>query len=128
MKEFVPVEFDAIPELVSDNEFRSLVETYTSEGLEDFAGDLAEGIVQGVADVRGRRCPYPVRRMNKMLNSLQQGERLLVLTDDPVAKIDVRHAVRTNGDYLRCAVYVGSFDAFLVEKGGAHMQDREALS
>ncbi|WP_167377036.1 sulfurtransferase TusA family protein [Rhizobium aegyptiacum] len=128
MKEFVPVEFDAIPELVSDGELRSLVEAYVSKGSEYLADDRAEGIVQGVADVRGRRCPFPVRRMNKMLTSLQQGERLLVLTDDPVAKIDVRHAVRTNGDYLRCAVYVGSFDAFLVEKGGAHAQDEGLLA
>ncbi|WP_049732054.1 sulfurtransferase TusA family protein [Rhizobium ecuadorense] len=120
MKEFVPVEFDAIPDLVTDSEFRSFVETYISEGSECFAGDLAEGIIQGVADVRGRRCPYPVRRMNKMLMSLQQGERLLVLTDDPVAKIDIRHAARANGDYLRCAAYIGNFDAFLIEKGRAH--------
>ncbi|WP_179363882.1 sulfurtransferase TusA family protein [Rhizobium sophoriradicis] len=118
MKEFVSVEFDAIPELVSDSEFRSFVEAYISEGC--FADDRAEDVVQGIADVRGRRCPYPVRRMNKMLTSLQQGERLLVLTDDPVAKIDIRHAVRANGDYLRCAAYIGNFDAFLIEKGRAH--------
>jgi tRNA 2-thiouridine synthesizing protein A len=40
-------------------------------------------------DARGLKCPLPVLRLEKALDGLPDGARLIVRADDPVAKIDI---------------------------------------
>lgn len=40
-------------------------------------------------DLRGLRCPLPVLKLGKKLNQLSVGQTLEVLSDDPLALIDV---------------------------------------
>lgn len=42
-------------------------------------------------DARGLRCPLPVIRMEAALRRLLPGARLRVISDDPVAAIDIPH-------------------------------------
>lgn len=48
-------------------------------------------------DARGLRCPLPVLRLEKALRAAVPGQRIVLLTDDPVAAIDVPHACRAGG-------------------------------
>ena len=40
-------------------------------------------------DARGLKCPLPVLKMEKRLDQLPPGAGLVVLADDPIAKIDI---------------------------------------
>ncbi len=51
-------------------------------------------------DLRGLRCPLPVLRTKKALGGLRPGERLAVLSDDPLAGVDIPNLVRQLGDEL----------------------------
>ncbi|MQW97275.1 hypothetical protein GHK48_06145 [Sinorhizobium fredii] len=47
----------------------------------------------GAIDARGLRCPYPVAMMRKALAAMKRGESLVLLADDPLARLDVQNAV-----------------------------------
>ena len=51
-------------------------------------------------DLRGLRCPLPVLRTRKALRGMAPGARIVVLTNDPLAAIDIPHALRESGDTL----------------------------
>ena len=64
-------------------------------------------------DARGLKCPLPVLRMEKRLDSLPSGAALIVLATDPMAKVDIPlycrqhgHAcsLATEGDVLRFSI------------------------
>lgn len=42
-----------------------------------------------VLDLRGAQCPLPVLKTRNALRKLEEGERLWVRTDDPLAVIDL---------------------------------------
>lgn len=48
-------------------------------------------------DTRGLRCPLPVIRMEAALRRLGPGKTLKILSDDPVAVIDIPHFAREGG-------------------------------
>jgi tRNA 2-thiouridine synthesizing protein A len=48
-------------------------------------------------DARGMRCPLPVIRMEAALRRLPLGANLKILTDDPVATVDIPHFAREGG-------------------------------
>jgi tRNA 2-thiouridine synthesizing protein A len=48
-------------------------------------------------DTRGEKCPLPVLRMEKRLAALSDGDMLVVLATDPVAKIDIPLYCRQHG-------------------------------
>lgn len=48
-------------------------------------------------DCRGLRCPLPVLKMEKRLEAMASGTRLVVLATDPVARIDIPLYCRQNG-------------------------------
>ncbi len=48
-------------------------------------------------DARGLRCPLPVIRTEACLRKMKTGQKLLVLSDDPVAMIDIPHYCRMGG-------------------------------
>ena len=51
-------------------------------------------------DVRGLKCPLPVLKTAKRMIPLAAGSRVIVLTTDPMAAIDIPHFCRENGHQL----------------------------
>lgn len=67
-------------------------------------------------DARGHRCPVPSLRLRRALEEASPGQRLRLLADDPMARIDVPHLLSQTGDRLIGArEEVGGF-VFDVEK------------
>ncbi|MBX7247771.1 MAG: sulfurtransferase TusA family protein [Caulobacteraceae bacterium] len=72
-----------------------------------------------VVDARGHHCPVPTLRLRKALERVGPGQRVLLLANDPMARVDVPHFAAEAGHTI-----VGSEDvrgglSFLVEKRGA---------
>ena len=44
-----------------------------------------------VIDTTGLRCPLPVLKVRKSLPNLKKKELALIIADDPLAEIDLRH-------------------------------------
>ena len=55
---------------------------------------------ENVLDLRGLKCPLPVLKTGKRLAAAAPGERMSVLTDDPMAAIDIPHFCRERGHRL----------------------------
>lgn len=55
---------------------------------------LAEG---ALLDLRGLKCPLPVLRARKSLGQLAQGQKVTILTTDPLAVIDIPHMCFEDG-------------------------------
>lgn len=51
-------------------------------------------------DARGHRCPTPTLRLRRALEGAPAGSTILLLVDDPLAKIDVPHFVGQTGHQL----------------------------
>ena len=51
-------------------------------------------------DVRGLKCPLPVLKTAKRMTQLQTGARVIVLTTDPMAAIDIPHFCQESGHLL----------------------------
>lgn len=51
-------------------------------------------------DARGHRCPTPTLRLRRALEQAAPGETVLLLADDPLARIDVPHFVAGAGHEL----------------------------
>lgn len=68
-------------------------------------------------DARGHRCPVPTLRLRRALERASSGEQVLLLADDPMARIDVPHFVAENGHSLVGSDVEGPALAFTVQKG-----------
>ncbi len=53
-----------------------------------------------ILDATGLLCPLPVLKLRKYLKSMQIGEIVLVLADDPAAAIDIPHFCTEAGHTL----------------------------
>ncbi len=51
-------------------------------------------------DARGHRCPTPTLRLRRALEQVATGDIVVLLADDPLAKIDVPHFVHETGHAL----------------------------
>ncbi len=69
-----------------------------------------------VIDARGHRCPIPSLRLRKALEGMADGERVILLADDPMARVDVPHTVGQSGAVLVETREDGRALAFTVEK------------
>lgn len=67
-------------------------------------------------DARGHRCPVPTLRLRKALEGAKVGERVRLLADDPLARIDVPHFVSSAGMTLVEQAPQDEGFSFLVEK------------
>jgi len=47
--------------------------------------------VDQLIDARGRRCPIPTLLLRRAIERAHPGERLRLIADDPIARIDVPH-------------------------------------
>lgn len=71
----------------------------------------------GTLDLRGLNCPLPALKTLKRLAALPEGARLRVLTDDPLASIDIPNACREGGHRLLESKGERSHTIFLIERG-----------
>ena len=53
-----------------------------------------------VVDARGHRCPVPTLRLRRALAGAAAGQLVRLIADDPLARIDVPHFVRSEGFQL----------------------------
>lgn len=72
-----------------------------------------------IVDARGHRCPVPTLRLRKALEQVEAGQRVRLLADDPMAKVDVPHFAAETGDRVVESSDDGGTLSFLVEKRGA---------
>ena len=68
-------------------------------------------------DARGHRCPVPTLKLRRALESADSGERVRLLADDPMARIDVPHFVAENGHKILESDLAGPGLSFTVQKG-----------
>ena len=68
-------------------------------------------------DLRGLKCPLPVLRTRKALESLAPGAELTVLCTDPMAALDIPHMVQENGHELVSQAQEGDVLMFVVRRG-----------
>ena len=52
-----------------------------------------------VINTTGLRCPLPLLKVQKNINSLKKNREALIITDDPMAEIDLKHFC-SNNNYL----------------------------
>ncbi len=84
--------------------------------MEDPAADPAPETPARLVDARGHRCPAPTLRLRRALEQAQPGERVLLLADDPLARIDVPYFVAEAGVDLIDFSAEGPILRFLVQK------------
>ena len=84
--------------------------------MEDPREDVAPGPPARVVDARGHRCPVPTLRLRRALEAMDSGERVLLLADDPMARIDVPYFVTEQVHVLVESGADGGVLRFLVEK------------
>ena len=58
---------------------------------------MNEALAPIVVDARGHRCPVPTLRLRRALERAADGQVVRLLADDPLARIDVPHFVRSEG-------------------------------
>ncbi len=69
-----------------------------------------------LVDARGHRCPVPTLRLRKAVEQAEAGQRLRLLADDPLARIDVPHLVNSLGLVILEAPADGGALNFLIQK------------
>ena len=67
-------------------------------------------------DLKGLKCPLPALRLRKALANAERGARLYVTVTDPMAVIDIPHALNETGDRLIEETRNHEVIAFLIEK------------
>ncbi|MEM9576260.1 MAG: sulfurtransferase TusA family protein [Pseudomonadota bacterium] len=67
-------------------------------------------------DATGLLCPLPVLKARKRLQSLDPGETLTVLADDPAAIVDVPHFCAEAGHELVSSDLAGSMQTYVIRK------------
>ena len=50
-----------------------------------------------ILDLRGYRCPVPVIKLEARLRRLEPGDQVTVITDDPVAAVDIPYYCQKAG-------------------------------
>ena len=68
-------------------------------------------------DATGLLCPLPVLKLQKMIKSIKEKERIKLITDDPAAIVDVPHFCNEQGHHLIEVSVQNGFDLFLIERG-----------
>ena len=68
-------------------------------------------------DACGHRCPTPTLRLRRGLEACASGAVVLLLADDPLARIDVPHFLTQGGHALLGTTVDGRRLGFLIRKG-----------
>lgn len=75
--------------------------------------------MERLIDARGHRCPVPTLRLRRALERAGPGETLVLLVDDPLARIDVPHFAAAKGCRVLSLEQDGAVLRFRVQAGGA---------
>jgi tRNA 2-thiouridine synthesizing protein A len=70
-------------------------------------------------DARGHGCPVPALRLRRALEGLEAGQRVILIADDPMARVDVPHFAAQAGHVLVETRSEGAALVFTVEKRAA---------
>ena len=57
-------------------------------------GMLSNDMQEHILDLRGYQCPLPVLKTRHFMRKMTMGEKVRVLTDDPLAAIDIPNFVQ----------------------------------
>ena len=107
----------AAPPCQSDNPHLALPLNATTPALTGSPQFVKSGrMTVTTLDLKGLKCPLPALRTRKALTRLKSGERLHVLATDPMAAIDIPHAVQETGDRLVEQTRNEESLSFLIEK------------
>jgi tRNA 2-thiouridine synthesizing protein A len=68
-----------------------------------------------LVDARGHHCPVPTLRLQRALKGAAPGQRLRLLADDPMARIDVPHLLAAKGYSPPEILMQGNTLVFIVE-------------
>ena len=68
-------------------------------------------------DATGLLCPLPVLKLQKMIKSIKEKERIKLITDDPAAVVDVPHFRNEQGHHLIEISDQNGCYLFLIERG-----------
>jgi len=68
-------------------------------------------------DTTGLLCPLPVLKLQKMIKSIKEKERIKLITDDPAAVVDVPHFCDQHGHNLVEISDHNGCDLFIIERG-----------
>ena len=74
--------------------------------------------VRAQLDLIGLKCPLPVLKTQTALARMRPGEVLEVAASDPLAAIDIPHAVSTGGHELLESHRAGAVMRFRIRRGG----------
>jgi len=70
-----------------------------------------------VINTTGLRCPLPLLKVQKNINSLRRNREALIITDDPMAEIDLKHFCLNNNYILEeIKDYQGGDEQFFLIK------------
>lgn len=70
-----------------------------------------------IIDTRGLRCPIPVLKASKVLESMKPGELMKLYSTDPSTKIDIPRLVERTGDKLISLEEENDVFVFVIQKG-----------
>lgn len=70
-----------------------------------------------VVDVRGLKCPLPVLKAERRMQSFAAGSRFMIIATDPLAAVDIPHFCTEKGHTLLASARDGNELRFEVEKG-----------
>ena len=68
-------------------------------------------------DARGHRCPTPTLRLRRVLEAQPSGVVVVLLADDPLARIDVPHFARGEGHQVEGLEEASGVLRFTIRKG-----------
>lgn len=75
-----------------------------------------EIIVDEIVDCVGLYCPVPIFETRKKINSMEKGQILKMIADDPGSKPDMESWARTTGNQLLKVEEEGGVFTFYIEK------------
>ncbi|MCK5426000.1 MAG: sulfurtransferase TusA family protein [Emcibacter sp.] len=79
---------------------------------------MDKGIFSEELDVTGHRCPVPVLRVRRRLESMPPTTILKILATDPMTQIDFPHFCQESGHELLEMTEVNTVFHFLIKKAG----------
>ena len=71
-----------------------------------------------VVDARGDRCPVPVTRLARALESATDGDEVILLSDDPTTRVDVPVWCRMKTHRLDGVRELAGYWSYAVRRGG----------
>ena len=69
-------------------------------------------------DARGLLCPLPVLKLAKRIKTLEAGDQVRLLADDPAAVVDVPHYAAEAGHELIETREAGDHQIYILSKSG----------